>query len=98
MFIKVSDLLDKSTKKAGVSEQVGAEDVLKRFSEILEVQFAKTLKDRVKPLYVKNKTLTVSCESQAAASELKIHERKILQALNGGQKETTVVRTIRFLL
>lgn len=97
MFIKISDLLDQSTKKAGVSDQVEAVDVINHFADIISTQFTKTLKNRVKPLYLKNKTLTVSCESQVVASELKLHERKILQLLNKGQSEIPV-RTIRFLL
>lgn len=97
MFIKISDLLRKSVKKSGAGDQVEAIDVLKRFNQIIETQYSDKLKDKVKPLYLKNKTLTVSCESQTIASELKLRERKIIQQINSGQKNN-LVQTIRFLL
>lgn len=97
MFVKISDLLNKNIKKSGASEQVSAIDVLNEFNRIIEEQYAKNLKDRVKPLYIKNKTLTVSCDNQTTASELKLSERKIIQELNKG-KASPPVQTIRFLL
>ncbi|TAN58140.1 DUF721 domain-containing protein [Patescibacteria group bacterium] len=97
MFVKISDLLNKNIKKSGASEQVSAIDVLNEFNRIIEDRYAKDLKDRVKPLYIKNKTLTVSCDNQTTASELKLRERKIIQELNKGKKEPPV-QTIRFLL
>jgi len=97
MFVKISDLLNKNIKKSGASEQVSAIDVLNEFNRIIEERYAKNLKDRVKPLYIKNKTLTVSCDNQTTASELKLCERKIIQELNKEKKEP-LVQTIRFLL
>lgn len=97
MFVKISDLLNKNIKKSGASEQISAIDVLNEFNRVIDNQYVKNLKDRVKPLYVKNKTLTVSCDNQTTASELKLYERKIIQELNKGKKEP-LVQTIRFLL
>ena len=97
MFVKISDLLNKNIKKSGVSEQVSAIDILNEFNRIIEARYAKNLKDRVKPLYIKNKTLTVSCDNQTTASELKLCERKIIQELNKGREEP-IIQTIRFLL
>ena len=97
MFVKISDLLNKNIKKSGASEQVSAIDVLNEFNRIIEARYAKSLKDRVKPLYIKNKTLTVSCDNQTTASELKLCERKIIQELNKGREEP-IIQTIRFLL
>ena len=97
MFVKISDLLNKNIKKSGVSEQVSAIDILNEFNRIIEARYAKSLKDRVKPLYIKNKTLTVSCDNQTTASELKLCERKIIQELNKGREEP-IIQTIRFLL
>lgn len=97
MFVKVSDLLNKSVKKTGVAEQIEAVDVLNEFSKIIDADYSKNLKDRVKPLYLKNKTLTVSCKDQTTASELKLCERKILQLINKNKKGGQV-QTIRFLL
>lgn len=97
MFVKISDLLNKNIKKSGASEQVSAIDILNEFNRIIEEQYAKNLKDRVKPLYIKNKTLTVSCDNQTTASELKLCERKIIQELNKGKVDPPV-QTIRFLL
>ena len=97
MFVKISDLLNKNIKKSGASEQVSAIDILNEFNRIIKEHYAKNLKDRVKPLYIKNKTLTVSCDNQTTASELKLCERKIIQELNKGREEP-IIQTIRFLL
>lgn len=97
MFIKISDLLNKSVDKTGAATQIEAVDVLNDFIKIIDADYSKTLKNKVKPLYVKNKTLTVSCENQIAASELKLYEKKIIKILNHGKKEA-LVQTIRFLL
>src|SRR4030067_220495 len=97
MFVKISDLLNKNIKKSGASEQVSAIDVLNEFNRIIEERYAKSLKDRVKPLYIKNKTLTVSCDNQTTASELNLCEKNITQEQNKEKKDPPV-QTIRFLL
>lgn len=98
MFIKLNKLLDKSIKKAGLEKQVVSASILEKFSKVAEEIFGKGItEDKIRPLYLKNNTLTVACLSATMAQELKSHEQEILEKVNKeniGEK----VERLRFLV
>ncbi len=51
----------------------------------------------VKPLFVKNRTLTITCTNSALSQEIHLNQAKIVQAINRATGENSLDR-IRYLL
>ena len=81
-FIKLDKLLDKTIKKSGISEKVQAALLLDEFDGIVKEIFGHKITNKVKPLYVKNKILTIACLSSIVAQEIKFKEERIVDELN----------------
>ena len=97
MPISLKNLLSDSIRKAGISEQVGAARVCEEFNRIVVEVLGEKVKDRVKALYVKNRTLSVAVLSSAMGQEIKLHEQEILEKLRQKVGEIQVER-LRFLV
>jgi predicted nucleic acid-binding Zn ribbon protein len=74
-------LLSGAAERAGIGKQLEASAVVEIAAEIFKVEFP-GLDDRLKPLYLKNKTLTVSCASSTIAQELKLRETALVHTIN----------------
>lgn len=74
-------LLTQSVQRAGVAASVDAARVVTAAEQVLRAIFTPEVAARMKPLYLKNRTLTVSCDSSIVAQELKLREPDILAAL-----------------
>ena len=96
-FKSLGDILPKHIKKQGFSEQMEATKLLELFLQKAKQKWGEAVEKEMKPLYVKNKTLTVAVTNAALAQELKLNEKEILDFLNKGQKEKQVER-LRYLL
>ncbi|NUM25471.1 MAG: DUF721 domain-containing protein [Candidatus Buchananbacteria bacterium] len=95
-FTKIEKLLDRSVKKAGIQQQVQEAKVLEDFSNVMEVMFEPKVFAKVKPLYLKNGVLSVTCLSSVLAEKLKAQEPYILKNLNSFYHKR-VVSSLRFL-
>lgn len=51
----------------------------------------------IKPLFVKNRTLTITCLNSALSQEIHLNQAKIVQTINEGAGENSLDR-IRYLL
>ena len=69
------------------------EDAKKVFIDFFGIENAK----HVKPLFLKNRTLTVSCSSGVVAQEIRLNQVKIVEKLNKVIGEEKVDR-IRYLM
>lgn len=96
-FQKLENLLPKSVKKAGIVNQVSAAIVCDKFIKVLNEVFDERVTKKVKPMYIKNKTLTIAVLNSVLAQEIKLHEPEILEKLNEKGKEK-VVESLRFLV
>ena len=96
-FVKLEKLLDKSVAKAGIKKQVESVRILNNFSKVGEKFFGRQAMKKIKPLYLKNGTLTLACISSVLAEKIKAQERKVLEELNRSYKEK-VVEKLRFLV
>ncbi|HBF67649.1 MAG TPA: hypothetical protein DDW36_04475 [Candidatus Magasanikbacteria bacterium] len=90
-------LIPHSIKKAGIGKQVEAASVVSAAEQALLGFFGPDSQRDVRPLYFKNRTLTVSCRSSTFAQEIKLNEAKILEKINDMAGERAVER-IRYLL
>ncbi|OGL88391.1 hypothetical protein A3H75_01780 [Candidatus Uhrbacteria bacterium RIFCSPLOWO2_02_FULL_51_9] len=79
---KLHHLITQSVRRSGVQPSVEAAKIVDEATAILGSLFGVDLASHMKPLYVKNRTLTVSCTSSTVAQELKLRETEILEKLN----------------
>jgi len=94
---KLENLLPRSIKKAGIDKQVCAAVICDDFIKVLSEVFDERVTKKVKPMYIKNKTLTIGVLNSVLAQEIKLHEQEILRKLNVAGKEKVVER-LRFLV
>lgn len=90
-------LVHKSMKRAGISTQIAAEQVVSTAEKALAQVFGMEVERLCKPLFLKNFTLTVTCTSASFAQELKLKEKEIVHIMNTELGYTAVDR-IRYLL
>jgi len=90
MAIKLDSLLNASISRAGIKKQVDSALVLDKFIDIVNGVFCAEVSDEMarevskelKPLYLKNKILTLASLNPAFSQELKLMEKTILYKLN----------------
>ncbi len=93
----LSDDLHKRVAKAGITKQVEASAIIEQATEALK-KVMKEHASHIRPQYVKNGTLTVTCDSAAIAHQLKLQEPQILAEIHNNSGSTTTVERIRYLL
>lgn len=93
----LKNLLHDSVAKFGIADQVEASLVLEKFTDVVRELFGEENTKQVKPMYVKNQTLTIASISSVFAQELKLNEKKILDAINR-QFQKTIVTRLRYLV
>lgn len=86
-----------SLARAGVVRQVEAAQVIDLAGAALQRVFQDEAR-HVRPQYVKNRTLTVTCDSASFAQKLKSEEPKIVALLNDQLPDNAKVERIRYLL
>ena len=90
VFVKIDKLLNKSIKKANISDKVEAVNILDEFEKCLVKIFDKDIRVKIKPLYFKNGNIKVSVTSSILASEIKQNEKEIIDLLNSQLKSNPV--------
>ncbi len=83
--------------KSPLKRQVEASQVLEYASNTLVEIFGKEQAFHVKPLFLKHRTLTITCSSSTMAQEVHINQADIINKINEklGKKE---VDSIRYLV
>jgi hypothetical protein len=97
MVISIKNLLGESIRNAGISDQVGAAVICGEFDKIILEILGEQIKDKIRALYVKNKTMTIAVMSASMGQEIKLHEQEILDKLNKKAGPNKVER-LRFLV
>lgn len=93
----ISDDLKKTLARSGIARPVEAAFIVERAVAAIESVFHEESR-HARPQYVKNRTLTVACDSGAFAQELKLQEQKILTILNADLDAMSRIERIRYLL
>lgn len=81
MFKDLKSILPKSIKRAGIANQIDNLRVMELYGNIAK-QIIGNSENVLRPVYVKNKILTVASLSAAAVKELGFFESKIIQEIN----------------
>jgi hypothetical protein len=82
MFVKINRVLNQKLKRTRGGEQIIAAQILSEFNRIIKKTWGDKALKRIKPLYVKNRRLTVSALSSVAAAEIKLREDEIVREIN----------------
>jgi predicted nucleic acid-binding Zn ribbon protein len=96
-FIPLGDALhDKMKGKPALKNQIEASEAVEIAEAVFLDLFGEEMAVHAKPLFLKNRTLTVSCSSTTMANEIRINQGKIVEALNKKMGKDEVDR-IRYL-
>lgn len=94
-FTPLGDALqDKMKQEQGLQGQLDAAKVVEAAEQALLEIFGEELAPHAKPLFLKNRTLTISCSTSAMAQEIRLNQAKIVDAVNKalGNKEVDRIR------
>jgi predicted nucleic acid-binding Zn ribbon protein len=94
-FTPIGDTLkDNVDSKGPLQAQVQASLVLDSAKTVLEELFGKELANHANPLFLKNRTLTISCASSAISQEIRLNQAQIVEKINSkiGKNEVDRIR------
>ncbi|MFA6426825.1 MAG: DUF721 domain-containing protein [Candidatus Magasanikbacteria bacterium] len=96
-FTPLGDTLhEKMDTNRPMKRQLEASHVVEVAQEVFTEFFGSDLSKEAKPLFVKNRTLTVSCGSSTVAQEIRTNQLQIVQKINDKLGKNEVDR-IRYL-
>lgn len=87
-------LKQKMERNNPLKKQVEASQIVEVASAAISGILPPVLADSVKPLFLKNRTLTVSCGSSSVAQEIRLHQLEIVAKINQelGRNEVDRIR------
>lgn len=94
-FTPIGDALqDKMTSKSPLKKQVEASEAVTAAEQVIKDMFPEELAGHAKPLFLKNRTLTVTCASSAMAQEIRLRQDEMVKKINEaiGKKEVDRIR------
>ena len=94
-FTPIGDALqDKMTSKSPLKKQVEASEAVEAAEQVIAEMFPGELAGHAKPLFLKNRTLTVTCASSAMAQEIRLRQDEMVKKINEkiGKKEVDRIR------
>ncbi|MFH1286469.1 MAG: DUF721 domain-containing protein [Candidatus Magasanikbacteria bacterium] len=94
-FAPIGDTLKEHVNKKGpLKKQVEASLAVDAAQEVIESMFDAELAIHAKPLFLKNRTLTVTCSSSAMAQEIRLKQSEIVEKINEkiGKNEVDRIR------
>jgi len=80
-----------------LQKQVETSSIIDTAGEVMKEFFGTDSIERTKPLFLKNRTLTVSCVSSVMAQELRLNQKELIEEINKRIGKSEVDR-IRYLL
>tara|TARA_B100000700_G_C14684919_1_gene687082 strand:+ start:284 stop:583 length:300 start_codon:yes stop_codon:yes gene_type:complete len=95
VFTPVGDALqDKMGKNKSLKDQLETAHIIAATEKVFSEHFSGEDSLHVKPLFVKNRTLTVTCSSAAVAQEIRMNQAKVVKKINEeiGNKEIDRIR------
>lgn len=93
-FTPIGDTIKQSGGSGVTPQQVESGDAITAAEKAFVEIFGEELSKHAKPLYLKNRTMTVTCTSSALAQEIRLNQAKIVAKINDhlGKKEVDRIR------
>jgi predicted nucleic acid-binding Zn ribbon protein len=96
-FTPLGDALqDKMKSTSPLKKQVEASEAVEAATAVIEHMFPADLVGHAKPLFLKNRTLTVTCASSTMAQEIRLRQAELVDNINKKLGKNEVDR-IRYL-
>lgn len=89
-------LHDKMKGQKSLKNQIEASEAIEIAGAVFVELFGEEMATHAKPLFLKNRTLTVSCSSTTMANEIRLNQAKIVEEINK-KMGTDEVDRIRYL-
>ena len=96
MFEGLSNLIDDSIKRAGISRQVESSLIVEEANKIILKLFGPKKAEKIRAAWVKDKVLIIACITSSASQEANLFERAIINNINNAF-EKEVVCEIRYI-
>ena len=93
----LKNLLSKRLKSSGLANDVAVSLIIEEFTAIIADLFDPEINKRIKPVYIKDKKLMVSCVNSVLKQELNFKIPEIINKLNKKFGDGTI-KEIRFVL
>lgn len=93
-FTPIGDALShKMSSQTPLKKQVESSLVIEYTTQVLQELFGESA-NQAKPLFLKNRTLTVTCSTAAIAQEIRLNQLRIVEKINEklGKKEVDRIR------
>lgn len=95
-FTPLGDALNQKVSQDGgtMKKQLEGVDVVEKATDIFNEFFKEEQAVHIKPLFLKNRTLTVTCANSAVAQEIRLNQSEIVEKINNavGKKEVDRIR------
>lgn len=93
---QIAGILIKRIKQSGLVAGVQNALIIEEFQKLLSAKYGRAFAAKVKPLYLKNNKLTVSCGNSALLQEMSFFKSELLRQLNKkfGQAVLSDIRLI----
>lgn len=96
-FTPLGDTLqNRMQDNAPLKKQIETAEVIEVATNIISDLFGAGKVASAKPLFLKNRTITISCTSSAIAQEIRLHQAEIVEKINEALGRSEVDR-IRYL-
>ena len=96
-FTPLGDTLhEKMGKNSTLQKQVESAEIVEVTEAVLADMFGPDLSGNAKPLFLKNRTITISCTSSTMAQEIRLNQTEIVKKINEKLGRSEVDR-IRYL-
>ncbi|MBN1326067.1 DUF721 domain-containing protein [Candidatus Falkowbacteria bacterium] len=93
----IKKLLQKRIKQTGLSKNIRTSLLIQEFEKIIPEIIGDSASNKIKPLFIKNGTLTVACLSSAVMAEINLKKQLIINKINK-KFDTLALKNIRFIL
>jgi predicted nucleic acid-binding Zn ribbon protein len=94
-FTPLGDALhQKMNTNSPLKKQTEAADAVIIAQQVMEEIFGPDAAKNAKPLFLKNRTMTISCTSSSIAQEIRLNQTQIVEKINAklGKKEVDRIR------
>lgn len=93
----IKQTLARRIKQSGIARQVSTALLIEDFKKMFEDKLGENASKRIKPLYIKNRILTVACLSSVIAQEINFHKMEFINEINK-KNDAETIHDIRFIL
>ncbi|MDD5341503.1 MAG: DciA family protein [Patescibacteria group bacterium] len=78
----IKNVLKKRVAQSGLEQNIKNSLAIEEFSNVIREEMGKQVLNKIKPLYLKNKVLTVACLVSVVMQEINLRKERIMYNVN----------------